>query len=675
MEPRRAPEGRAARARGRRRRRPPDRRQRGAGRSRSRDDVLDDVLIALAAERPRADRGLPGRGQDRAGAGARALDRRRLRAHPVHGRPAARRRGRRQRSTTSASSASSSGPGRSSPTSCSSTRSTAPRPRRSPACSSACRSGGSRSTSTRHELARPVPRPGHAEPDRVRGHLPAARGAGRPLHGAACRSATRTPPPRPGCWPTHETGDRVLDLETVADAAEVLDLQDAAARVRASRALREYIVSLLGHTRADPRVELGASPRAGLMLLRAAKARALLEGRDHALPDDVQALAQPVLAHRIVLAPEAAEASGGAVVADADLADVGVVAVRGAVSHRSAGRRLHRRRGAARRRAVLRPRRDLHPARRGLRRLGRGGRARRAYRRTISARRVVEDEPPGARVVVSHRRAALPVPARSTSRCWTRRCRCRPGASASPSASTRAFARRGRRTLAPPRAVVRDPIGLSVREAAVGEADEVLVLPRTEPVLTPGAGPEGERAGDRPLLGRGGRDRGRRPAPLPRGHAGVAHPLAGARAPARPARAPPAARGRRRPLVVLDTARPTARRAVRRRGPRGGFAGAAPGARDGGCALLLPGDRRPTGSRPRPRGWPDPARATRAGRLTHRPPALTGCGPTPVRPHRLYVAASTAPGHGAQRAEHVPTGLRASGAGQPGAAPVRSATR
>ena len=73
---------------------------------------------------------------------------------------------------------------------------------------------------------------------------------------------------------------------------------------RASDALREYVVALLGQTRADPRVELGASPRAGLMLLRAAKARALLEGRDHALPDDVQALAQPVLAHRLLLAPE-----------------------------------------------------------------------------------------------------------------------------------------------------------------------------------------------------------------------------------------------------------------------------------------------------------------------------------------------------------------------------------
>jgi MoxR-like ATPase len=62
---------------------------------------------------------------------------------------------------------------------------------------------------------------------------------------------------------------------------------------------------------------LGASPRAGLMLLRAAKARALLQGRDHALPDDVQALARVVLAHRLVLAPEALDATPEQVVADA----------------------------------------------------------------------------------------------------------------------------------------------------------------------------------------------------------------------------------------------------------------------------------------------------------------------------------------------------------------------
>ena len=115
----------------------------------------------------------------------------------------------------------------------------------------------------------------------------------------------------------HEGGDRVLELQAVADRAEILDSQDAARRVHASKALREYIVALLHHTRGDHRVELGASPRAGLMLLRAAKARALLQGRDHALPDDVQALAQVVLPHRIMLVPEAAGVGRSEIVADA----------------------------------------------------------------------------------------------------------------------------------------------------------------------------------------------------------------------------------------------------------------------------------------------------------------------------------------------------------------------
>ena len=115
----------------------------------------------------------------------------------------------------------------------------------------------------------------------------------------------------------HEAGDRVLELGPVADRAEVLEAIDAAHRVHASRALRDYIVALLRHTRADGRVELGASPRAGLLLLRAAKARALIEGRDHALPDDVQALADAVLTHRIMLVPEAAGVERSAIVADA----------------------------------------------------------------------------------------------------------------------------------------------------------------------------------------------------------------------------------------------------------------------------------------------------------------------------------------------------------------------
>jgi MoxR-like ATPase len=115
----------------------------------------------------------------------------------------------------------------------------------------------------------------------------------------------------------HETGDRVDVLEPVATAADLLVIQDAARRVHASDALRAYVVALLARTREDKRVDLGASPRAGLLLLRAAKARALLQGRDHALPDDVQALADVVLAHRIVLAPEAMDVTGSRVVADA----------------------------------------------------------------------------------------------------------------------------------------------------------------------------------------------------------------------------------------------------------------------------------------------------------------------------------------------------------------------
>ena len=124
-----------------------------------------------------------------------------------------------------------------------------------------------------------------------------------------------------GMLASHEAGDRVLALEPVVTPTDVVALQEAAARVHAAPALRDYVVELLGRTRTDPRVELGASPRAGLMLLRAAKALAALDSRDHALPDDVQMLAQPVLAHRLLVAPDAAgeelEATRRHVVADA----------------------------------------------------------------------------------------------------------------------------------------------------------------------------------------------------------------------------------------------------------------------------------------------------------------------------------------------------------------------
>jgi MoxR-like ATPase len=115
----------------------------------------------------------------------------------------------------------------------------------------------------------------------------------------------------------HAEGDRVLELESVAPVGEVLAAQAAATKVHASHALRRYVVALLEHTRTDPRIELGASPRAGLMLLKAAKAAAALQGRDHALPDDVQGLAPSVLTHRLLLAPDAAREDRGDVVRDA----------------------------------------------------------------------------------------------------------------------------------------------------------------------------------------------------------------------------------------------------------------------------------------------------------------------------------------------------------------------
>jgi MoxR-like ATPase len=116
----------------------------------------------------------------------------------------------------------------------------------------------------------------------------------------------------------HAAGDRVLDLAPVCDLSGVLAAQEAVTRVHASDALRRYVVAILERTRADERVELGASPRAGLMLLRAAKAAAALEARDHALPDDVQTLAAAVLSHRLLLVPEAVWADGAeAVVRDA----------------------------------------------------------------------------------------------------------------------------------------------------------------------------------------------------------------------------------------------------------------------------------------------------------------------------------------------------------------------
>jgi MoxR-like ATPase len=115
----------------------------------------------------------------------------------------------------------------------------------------------------------------------------------------------------------HGAGDRVLELEPVTEVSTILAAQVAAASVHGSEALRRYVVALCAATREDSRADLGASPRAGLLLFRAAKARAALDSRDHALPDDVQALAHAVLGHRLLLAPGAEPDERVAVVNDA----------------------------------------------------------------------------------------------------------------------------------------------------------------------------------------------------------------------------------------------------------------------------------------------------------------------------------------------------------------------
>src|SRR5947208_1547481 len=105
---------------------------------------------------------------------------------------------------------------------------------------------------------------------------------------------------------SEQTGDPPLDaLEPVAGSADAVALADEAKVIFVEESLTRYVVALLRATRGDSRLYLGASPRAGIALLRVAKARALADGRSFLEPDDIKAVAVPVLAHRLILAPEA----------------------------------------------------------------------------------------------------------------------------------------------------------------------------------------------------------------------------------------------------------------------------------------------------------------------------------------------------------------------------------
>ncbi len=93
----------------------------------------------------------------------------------------------------------------------------------------------------------------------------------------------------------------IEQITHVLEAADVLRLQETVKKIFVDDLIKQYIVALVDATRRHPSIYLGSSPRGSLALFRTAQARALLNGRDYVLPDDVKALAEPALAHRSLL--------------------------------------------------------------------------------------------------------------------------------------------------------------------------------------------------------------------------------------------------------------------------------------------------------------------------------------------------------------------------------------
>ena len=103
----------------------------------------------------------------------------------------------------------------------------------------------------------------------------------------------------------HGSSSPLDTLEPVAQAEDIRELIAAVRTVHVAEPLKQYVIRLVAATRSSPELRLGASPRATLHLLRAGRARAALDGRDFVIPDDMQALALPVLAHRLLPSAEA----------------------------------------------------------------------------------------------------------------------------------------------------------------------------------------------------------------------------------------------------------------------------------------------------------------------------------------------------------------------------------
>jgi MoxR-like ATPase len=108
----------------------------------------------------------------------------------------------------------------------------------------------------------------------------------------------------------HRAGEPIDQLQPVLSPPEVLALQQSVRQIRVDDSLANYLLEIVNTTRSHRNLYLGASTRAALALYRAAQARALVEGRDYVVPDDVKVLAVPVLAHRIL--PKSAQPGGSA---------------------------------------------------------------------------------------------------------------------------------------------------------------------------------------------------------------------------------------------------------------------------------------------------------------------------------------------------------------------------
>jgi MoxR-like ATPase len=95
-----------------------------------------------------------------------------------------------------------------------------------------------------------------------------------------------------------------VELKPLTSPAELIAMRRSLEQVEVSADLLEYVVALIGATRSNPQIQVGASPRGGLFLVQLARGQAVLRGRDYVIPDDIKAVGVPALGHRITLRPE-----------------------------------------------------------------------------------------------------------------------------------------------------------------------------------------------------------------------------------------------------------------------------------------------------------------------------------------------------------------------------------